>query len=273
MRRLIVVVFLCVVSTTAVAGHLSREARDAHIDAARTRAVAHLRENAVALGIRDVNDLKEEQVTTDKTTTASFRYQQFDRGIKVLGGQLLVIVDADRVSVLDKIVKALNLPDGAKMTANQAEAIATRQLALKGRPEEVSSELMVLPKGSLNGTDEPSTDTFAWMVTIRVNADTDQSDVRQVGVDAISGRVLSNVSTINEVTNWLGGPALRGMYEMRQPSLYGPVDHSFNMRYVLVRDPCYGTGLPLSSYMQYVSNGPDSRLCGHTQAFSPSITG
>jgi Zn-dependent metalloprotease len=208
MRRFMLAVLLGVVSTTASGGHLSREARKAHINAARQRAEAHLRENAVALGIRDVSDLKEEQVTTDKTTTASFRYQQFDRGIKVRGGQLLVIVDADRVSVLDKVVKALNLPDGAKMTASQAEAVATRHLALKGRPE-VSSELMILPKGSLNGSDEPSVDTFAWIVTIRVNADTDRFDVREVAVEAISGRVLSNISTINEVTNWLGGPALR----------------------------------------------------------------
>jgi Zn-dependent metalloprotease len=272
MRRVIAVVLFCVVSNEVSAGGMSREQREAHITSARQRATAHLRDQAMALGIRDLNDLKEARVSTAGTTTTSFWYQQFDRGIKVFKGELLVVVDRDRISVSDATVKALNLPDGARMPAAKAEGLAIEHLKLKGRPE-VESELVILPQGSLNAGEEPAADTFAWIITVRPNEETDKFDVREVIIDAVSGRVLSNRSKLEEITYWLGGPALSGMYQRRSPELFGPVDNTFTQRYVLLRDPCYGTGLPLSGYQEYVINAPDARLCGHQQEFSPNITG
>jgi Zn-dependent metalloprotease len=226
MRRVIAAVLFCVVSNEISAGGTSREQREAHITSARQRAAAHLRDQAIALGIRDLNDLKEVRVSTAGTTTASFWYQQFDRGIKVFKGELLVVVDRDRISVSDATVKALNLPEGARMPAAQAERLVIEQFKLKGRPE-VESELVILPKGSLKTGEEPAADTFAWIVTVRPNDETDKFDVREVIIDAISGRVLSNRSKLEEVTYWLGGPALSGVYERRQPELFGPVDNNF----------------------------------------------
>jgi Zn-dependent metalloprotease len=248
--------------------------REARIAAARGRVCTYLAEHALAWGIRDTADLREVKAQVIFGDAVVFRYQQFFDGVPVHNAQLILTAYRTSIAVTNGLVNVLNVDTKPEINEQQAITIASAQRKLHRRPDDVSAQLLILPAGSKATSDEPAWDRLAWHVSMTIDNAEDGFDERSVFVDAHTGQVIDDYSEIQHLTYYLGGPSMRGMYaSRRQFSLFGPVDKQFRMRYVLMRDPCYGTGLPVAGYTQYVSNGPDSRLCGHPEPGPQNLMG
>jgi Zn-dependent metalloprotease len=270
MIRTGLIVFAVVAAATVCADNRTKTKDDLRLDADRVLAQAYLREHAVELGIKDLDDLRETQANRSAVTSA-FRYQQFDRNVRVYSGELVVAVGSTSTVVHGHVVGHLDVEATPKLSAQRARQIVIDKLHLKGVPMSDAAELLILPKQSIDGK-LPQEDRLVWEVSLQTDEDTDVYDDWTTYVDARSGEIIFQFSERANLTMWLGGPPFKGMYATRQFGVYGPLDNKLQYRYVLVRDPCYGTGLSLATYTQYVSNTPDSRLCGHSEPGPNGLT-
>ncbi|MFJ6728707.1 M4 family metallopeptidase [Streptomyces sp. NPDC091281] len=190
--------------TAATAGTTATASETAVVRAARTAAFAH----AAATGLVRGDALRVQDVLIDPEGARHVRFVRTHQGMPVLGGDL--VVHLDRALAYTGVTRAADhtvAPAAARavLTAGQAEAKA----AAVARGEAAAAELVVDARGT--------TTALAYQVRVTGSDTTEAGGSRTVVVDALTGRVRSNVPDQEEFVSPRLRDALRAHGDALDP--------------------------------------------------------
>lgn len=169
------------------------------------QAQAHFQTNARAYGLSDSGqELKARKSRRDERGAAHIRFDQYFRGVPVFEGEAIAHVSADgSVTVTDAIRKGLNLDVRAGINRPAAQAIAAKNLGIKG-PFQVTKDSL-----EIVGAERAGADTLTYHFRFVVENEIDEPAQWDVFVDANTGRVALKFSSLE--TSAAVGTGL-GMY-------------------------------------------------------------
>jgi thermolysin len=170
-------------------------ARPKWVDAARGRAVAHLKQQKVGwgLGLQDPDaELEVAGADEDDLGQTHVRMDQVFRGVPVFGGQLIVQLDAASArGAFGRVYKeARQLDTTPRLRPAEAVAKAVEALGYPGQfartPE---AKLVILPHG-VTGSNVPPGASLTYQVELLIEDGTDRTARHQYFIDAHDGHVV-----------------------------------------------------------------------------------
>ncbi|HUR81056.1 MAG TPA: hypothetical protein VM733_09830, partial [Thermoanaerobaculia bacterium] len=164
MNPFALVLFASLVSLQGRA-HESAEATAARIRDARPIGRAHIERRAEALGIYDFDQQLREFDALALDTSVIFRYQQYERGVKVYAAGITVQVWRDSVTESNGFVFPLRVNTTPKIPEAEAIATAFRHLDVSRKTNQAKAALVVVAHARF-GPRLPVDDRLAWRVEL-----------------------------------------------------------------------------------------------------------
>ena len=269
-------VLVCIGTASAASGDAFRPAGITAADTAVEAATALVEQRPTRVDGADVDELVVAGQARGAGGTTIVRFDQELRGVPVLGGEVVVTVDARRrvLAADGEVLDGASTAFGPTISAAEAQQLA-RAAYGKGRGEdlEVTKPALVIYDARIVGGPGPPEPVLTWDFELTNGADLH----RRVFVDATTGYIVQTMDLIRsakvryvcDAANSSSPLSCSDRSEGDPPSLVADVNDAYDFAgatydfyRALGRDSIDGAGMPIVSVVRFCST-----TCPYSNAF------